>query len=218
MIYLYEKIIMKKVIRLTESDLIRLVKRVISEQEVSEDNFIDDLMNNNSLISQGVKGLFGKSEKDEMKKDEKPYTITKEIQNDSFGYLNSLNFDKVEKYGRIFYYENGEKSPTIIFDPTDQFGCNVYTKPKLAQELSKKYDLILPKDLSDNIRYRGSYDAGYRLVSFWIKNTEDSQCKVIVPNALYSSEEKILSSPQGYTKRAVGMGGAGQLAKRPIPN
>ena len=45
---------MKKVIRLTESDLVRIVKRVISEQEVSEDNFIDDLMNNNSLISQGV--------------------------------------------------------------------------------------------------------------------------------------------------------------------
>ena len=186
---------MKKVIRLTESDLVRIVKRVIKEQEVSEDNFIDDLMNNNSLISRGVKGIFGKSEKDEMKKDEKPYTITKEIQNDSFDYLNSLRFDKVEKYGRIFYYENGEKSPTIIFDPTDQFGCNVYTKPKLAQELSKKYDL------SDNIRNIGSFEGGYRLVSLWIENTEDSQCKVIIPNALYSSQEKILSSPKGYTDR-----------------
>jgi hypothetical protein len=209
---------MKKVVRLTESDLIRLVKRVIKEQEVSEDNFIDDLMNNNSLISRGVKGLFGQSEKDEMKKDEMPYTLTKEIKNDSIDYLNSLSFDKVEKYGRIFYYENGEKSPIIIFDPTDQFACHVYTKPKLAQELAKKYDLILPKDLSENIRYIGSYDAGYRLVGFWVKNTEDSKCKGIIPRALLSSEEKILSSPKGNTKRAVNFGNSGQLAKRPIPN
>jgi hypothetical protein len=206
---------MKKVIRLTESDLVRIVKRVISEQEVSEDNFIDDLMNNNSLISRGVKGLFGKSEKDEMKKDEMPYTLTREIKNDSIDYLNSLSFDKVEKYGRIFYYENGEKSPTIIFDPTDQFGCMVYVKPQLAMEISKKYDLITQEDFSKRLLQN---DAGYRLVSFWIKESEDSQCKTIVPTTLGQFEEKILSTPRGYTKRAVNFGGAGQLAKRPIPN
>jgi hypothetical protein len=179
---------MKKVVRLTESDLVRIVKKVIREQEVSEDGMFDDLKDT-------VKGFLGKSEP------KKPYTVTPEIKNNLFDYLNSLSFDKDEKYGRIFYYENGKKDPTIIFDPTEKFFCYVYVSKRLAHEIAKKYDLLIPDDFELRGNWMGKEDAGYKLISNWVLKTENSKCNGVVPQVLYDSDLEKLLTPKGYTDR-----------------
>jgi hypothetical protein len=57
---------MKKVIRLTESELTNLIKRIITEAEMSHDMFEDDMMD-----GEMEEGFFGpsKSEREEMKQD-----------------------------------------------------------------------------------------------------------------------------------------------------
>jgi len=178
---------MKKVVRLTESDLVRIVKKVIREQEVSEDGMFDDLKDT-------VKGFLGKSES------KKPYIITPEIKNNLFDYLNSLSFDKDEKYNRIFYYENGKKDPTIIFDPTDKFFCHVYINKRFANQIAKKYDLLIPDDFNLRGNWMGKEDAGYRLISNWVmSNIENSKCNgKAVPSVLYDSDLEKLLTPKGY--------------------
>jgi hypothetical protein len=48
---------MKKIIRLTENDLNRIVKRVISEQEEEDDSHTDKLLDVSGKITELLKGL-----------------------------------------------------------------------------------------------------------------------------------------------------------------
>jgi len=186
---------MKKVVRLTESDLVNIIKRVIKEQEVSEDNLIDDFKDNIGDMAYNLKRKI-KDVKSDLgfpnREDKDAYTITKEIQTKAENYLSSLNFNKDEGNGIIFYYDNNKK-PVIVFDSNT---CRVYVSLKLVKELATKFDLIIPKEYDRRGKiYFTEYYAGFNLASNWVRNTEDLRgCKGIAPETLYDSNVNGLSS------------------------
>ena len=186
---------MKKVVRLTESDLVNIIKRVIKEQEVSEDNFIDDFKDNIKDMGDNLKRKI-KDVKSDLgfpnREDKDPYTITKEILTKSENYLSSLNFNKDEGNGIIFYYDNNQK-PVIVFNSNS---CRVYVSLKLVRELATKFDLIIPKEYDRRGKiYFTEYYAGFNLATNWVRKTEDlRRCNGIIPETLYDSDVNQLSS------------------------
>ena len=105
---------MKKIVRLTESDLIRLVKRVIKENEDFTKEIAKDLFKRLPKNNFSVDDLLGY-----MKEKKSPNSITNEV----LGHLESMGFPfEIRKPKKsIFVNDDSEEYEMMSDDPSDWY-------------------------------------------------------------------------------------------------